>query len=103
MAMSMEAEGSMAGVPTTLTARLDGLRVDQSPDDLSNALRSAFTEPELYKIYISSLAVDQARAKLLLEVFDKVNSQNSDCSVKLFSASLYETGPDSPSTRCKTF
>ena len=61
---------------TTFTARLDGLRVDQDPDDLSNALRAAFKEQELYSQYISSLMEDTERAKALLEIFDKV------CSVK---------------------
>lgn len=56
----------------TFTARLDGLRTDQSSDDLSNALRAAFKERDLYKIYVSSLGGDPRRAKALLEVFDKV-------------------------------
>ena len=59
---------------TIFTARLDGLRTDQDPDDLSNALRAAFKEPELYDWYISSLEEDTERAKALLEVFDKVRS-----------------------------
>jgi len=57
---------------TTFTAQLDGLRVDQDPNDLSNALRAAFNEPELYDRYISSLGKDTERVKALLEVFDKV-------------------------------
>lgn len=56
------------------TNRLDGLRVDQNPDDLSNALLAAFEEPELYNSYIHSLAGDTGRTKALLEVFDKVRS-----------------------------
>jgi len=59
---------------TIFIARLDGLRVDQDPDDLSNALRAAFNEPELSDRYISSLGKDTERAKALLEVFDKVRS-----------------------------
>ena len=58
---------------TALTARLDGLRPDQSPYDLSNALRAAFEERELYDVYLSSLVGDQTRAEALLEVFDKVS------------------------------
>ena len=57
---------------TAFTARLDGLRPDQHPDDLSNALRAAFKQRELYDVYASSLVNDTNRAKAFLEVLDKV-------------------------------
>lgn len=60
------------GDPTTLTARLDGLRVDQDSCDLADALRAAFKQRQLYDLYLSSLVGDTTRAKALLEVFDKV-------------------------------
>ena len=69
---------SMGGQPlsiddlTAFTARLDGLRPDQHPDDLSNALRAAFKQRELYDVYASSLVKDMDRAKAFLEVLDKV-------------------------------
>lgn len=69
----MEGKPSLIGGLAALTARLDGLRVDQNPHDLSKALKSALIEPVLYKIYLSFLVVDYARAKALLEVFDKVS------------------------------
>ena len=56
------------------TTQLDGLRADQSPDDLSNALRAAFKERRLYRRYISSLVGGTGREKAFLEVFDKVCS-----------------------------
>ena len=56
------------------TACLDELHVEQNPNDLSNALRAAFREPELYDRYISSLVQDMERTRALLEVFDKVRS-----------------------------
>ena len=59
---------------TAFTARLDGLRMDQNPDDLSNALRAAFEQHELYDSYILSLIEVPERAMVLLEVFDKVRS-----------------------------
>ena len=83
MAMPMEANGSSeAGALTVLTVRLGRLRLSQNPEDLSKTLRSAFTEPELYKTYLFSLVTDQMRAKALLEVFDKVSSRNRYRSVK---------------------
>ena len=57
---------------TAFTARLDGLREDQSPKYLSDALRIAFQERELYDLYACSLVGDTKRATELLEVFDKV-------------------------------
>ena len=59
---------------TAFTARLDGLRPDQHPDDLSSALRAAFKQRELYDVYASSLVEDTDRAKAFLEVLDKVCS-----------------------------
>ena len=64
----------MIGGLTALTAQLDGLRPDQNPDDLSNALRAAFEERELYDLYISFLVETPTKAKALLGVFDKVSS-----------------------------
>ena len=58
---------------TAFTARLDGLRPDQHPDDLSSALRDAFKQRELYDVYASSLVEDTDRAKAFLEVLDKVS------------------------------
>ena len=59
---------------TTFTIQLDGLRPDQSPSDLSDALRAAFKRRELYDAYVSSLVGDTDRVRALLEVFDKVRS-----------------------------
>ena len=59
---------------TTFTTQLDGLCPDQSPNDLSDALRAAFKQRELYDAYVSSLVGDVERIKMLLEVFDKVRS-----------------------------
>ena len=70
----MEAKASLVGGLDTLAARLDGLSVDQDPEDLSRTFRSAFTEGALYKMYLSFLVADKTRAKALLEVFDKVSS-----------------------------
>ena len=64
----------MVGDLTAFTARLDGLRADQNPDDLSNSLRAAFEDRELYNLCLSFLVADEKRAKILLEVFDKVRS-----------------------------
>ena len=55
-------------------ARLDRLRVDQSPDDLSLTLQAALQERALYDLYLSFLVGDITREKALLEVFDKVRS-----------------------------
>ena len=55
-------------------AQLDALRADQHPDDLSNALRTAFKERELYDTYFSLLVEAAGRVKVLLEVFDKARS-----------------------------
>ena len=67
------------GVPSiedliAFTARLDELRADQHPDDLSDALRTAFKERQLYEAYFFFLSGGAKRAKLLLYVFDKVRS-----------------------------
>ena len=70
--MATGIQPSLSDDLTAFTARLDCLRPDQNPDDLSNALRAAFKERELYSAYISSLVVDTKRVKALLEVFDKV-------------------------------
>lgn len=70
--MSTGGESPLIGDITTLTTRLDGLSADQNPEILSSTLKIAFTERELYKRYIYSLAEDTERAKALLEVFDKV-------------------------------
>jgi len=72
--VSTGAQPSSIGDLAAFTARLNGLRVDQDSDDLSNALRAAFKEHELYNLYISSLVGDTERAKTLLEVFDKVRA-----------------------------
>ena len=87
---------SLIGGLTTLTARLDGLCTDQNPEDLSKTLRIAFTERELYKLYLSFLAADEKRAKALLEVFDKVCTGNVCHSVKCFSILPYNTGTYDP-------
>ena len=58
----------------TFTTRLDALRTDQNPEDLSNALRAAFKKRELCSLYVFSLVGDTGRAQALLEVFDKVRS-----------------------------
>ena len=89
--MSTGARPSSIDELNTFTARLDGLRVDQDPDDLSNALRAAFEKPELYDLYISSLVGDTERAKTLLEVFDKVRSEISS-PIGWFSVLVYGTG-----------
>ena len=60
--------------PPDIAALLDGLSADQNTDYLSNALRAAIKERELYSVYISSLEEDTKRVKELLEVFDKVRS-----------------------------
>ena len=73
-AMSTEAQPPSTDDITTFTARLDALRADQDPDDLSNALHTAFKDRALYDEYASSLVVDTGRAQVLLEVFDKVRS-----------------------------
>ena len=75
-AMSTEVRPSLVDGLTAFTTRLDGLRADQNPDDLSDVLRAAFKQRRLYDAYISSLIGDPERARTLLEVFDKV------CSVK---------------------
>ena len=71
--MSTGVQSSSIGL-TAFTTRLDGLRPDQNPDDLSNVLRAAFKQRELYNAYTSSLVEDTERTKALLEVFDKVRS-----------------------------
>ena len=70
--MTTQARLSSISDFTALTAQLDELHTDQSPEDLSSILRTLFNEGELYNLYISFLAEDEKRAKVLLEVFDKV-------------------------------
>ena len=72
--MSTGIQPSLNANLAAFTARLDDLRADQNPDDLSNILRAAFKERELYNTYITSLVGDTKRTKALLEVFDKVRS-----------------------------
>ena len=72
--MSTGGQPSLIDDLTAFTARLDGLHPDQHPDDLSNALRAAFKQRELYDVYASSLVKDTERAKAFLEVLDKVRS-----------------------------
>ena len=72
--MSAETGYLMSDASATFAARLDALRTDQNPEDLSNALRAAFKERELYNLYVFSLVGDTGRAQALLEVFDKVRS-----------------------------
>ena len=70
--MSMETGPLLSDTLATFTARLDALRTDQNPQDLSNALLAAFKQRELYNLYVFSLVGDTGRAQALLEVFDKV-------------------------------
>ena len=79
--MLMAANVSLVDSLATLTAKLDSLSADQAPGDLSNALRSAFTQRELYDTYLSSVVEDKARVKVLLEVFDKVRTETNCRSV----------------------
>ena len=72
--MSTEARTSLIDDLAAFTARLDALRPDQHPDDLSSNLRVAFQQRELYDAHTSFLVKDVQRAKALLEVFDKVRS-----------------------------
>jgi hypothetical protein len=65
---------SLADALSIYTAQLDGLHENQSPDDLSNALRAAFRQREQYHLYLFTLAENTGRVKALLEVFDKVCS-----------------------------
>lgn len=76
VAVPVEAEPSPVGSIAALTTKLDSLRADQDAQALYKALRSAITERELYKMYLSSLVEDEARVKVLLEVFDKVCAKN---------------------------
>ena len=68
----METEPLLSGALAAFTAHLDALRIDQSPEELSNVLRAAFKQRELYNFYAFSLVRDMERAKVLLEAFDKV-------------------------------
>ena len=95
-AMPTGSRRSLIGDLTALKAQLDGLCADQSSEDLSRILRSAFTERGLYKLYITFLAADEKRAKALLEVFDKVCTGNVCHSVKCFSILSYNTGTCDP-------
>ena len=73
-AMSAETGHLLSDASATFAARLDALCTDQNPEDLSNALRAAFKERELYNLYVFSSVGDTGRAQALLEVFDKVRS-----------------------------
>ena len=91
--------GSLIADLTALRARLDGLCADQNPEGLSDTLKIAFKEHELYNLYVFFLAADKKRAKALLEVFDKVCPGSACYSVKRrFSILLYDTGPYGPGT-----
>ena len=70
--MSAETGYLMSDASAAFAARLDALRTDQNPQDLSNALLAAFKQRELYNLYVFSLVGDTGRAQALLEVFDKV-------------------------------
>ena len=94
--MPTEASDSSIDGLAILTAKLDSLNVDQDADDLSDVLRSAFTECELYNTYLSSVVEDEAKVKVLLEVFDKVWTEIKRHSVGSFSASPLGTGSYSP-------
>ena len=72
--MPTEGQHSLTDSMITFATRLRGLRADQNPDDLSNVLRAAIKERELYNMYVSSLIEDTERTEALLEVFDKVRS-----------------------------
>ena len=84
--MPTEASASLTDGLANLTAKLGNLSADQDPHHLSDALRSAFTERELYDTYLSSVVEDEARAKVLLEVFNKVCTETKCHSVGSFSA-----------------
>ena len=86
---------------TALAAQLDGLRADQSPEDLSAALKIAFERRDLYKLYVSFLAQDEKRARALLEVFDKVRSGSVCHSVKPFSIFSHGIGTHDRGIRCE--
>jgi len=75
---------SSVGNVATLARRLDRLSTDKSksPEDLSKTLEIVLEEHELYKSYLPSLAEDAKRAKALLEVFDKVRTENLCYSVQ---------------------
>lgn len=90
-----------SGRIASLKARLDGLCADQDPAYLTEALLSAFTEREAYKVYRAFLAEDETRSKALLEVFDKVCSDHMCISVKWFSVSLWFSGPYGLRPRCE--
>ena len=96
MAAPAEPKVSLIGCLPALTARLDDLRADQDPADLSKALISAFTEREGYKMHLAFLAEDETRSKALLEVFDKVFSDRMCNFVKYFSALPCRAGPCGP-------
>ena len=72
--MSTERRSSSSDNFAAFAARLCGLSADRNPDDLSNALRAAIKERELYDAYVSSLVGDKEMTMALLEVFDKVRS-----------------------------
>ena len=96
--MTTGARPSLIGDLNALTARLDGLRTSQSPEDLSSTLRTALKEREPYNLCISFLVADEGRAEALLEVFDKVCPRSMCYSVKRFSRLLCDTGSYGPGT-----
>lgn len=69
---TIEAKPSLISGLEILAAQLDSLSADKDPDGLCKALRSTFTKPEPYMIHLAFLAEDEAKAKVLLDVFDKV-------------------------------
>ena len=99
-AMATGSESLLSGALAALSARLDALRTDQNPEDLSSALRDAFKQRELYNLYVFSSVGDRERAKALLEVFDRVWPCEMCYSVNWFSAWIYGTGPSGHHLRC---
>ena len=91
-AMETGPRPSLTAPLIALTAQLDGLCTDQSPEELSTALKTAFEKRDLYNLYVSSLAQDGKRARALLEVFDKVYSRSMCHPVKRFSLFSYTIG-----------
>lgn len=68
---TIEAKSSLINGLRILAAQLDSLSAGQDPDDLCKTLRSTFAKPEPYMIHLAFLAEDEAKAKVLLDVFDK--------------------------------
>ena len=100
---TMATESLLSGALAAFSARLDSLRTDQSPEDLSNALLVAFKQLELYNLYVSSLIGDMERARALLEVFDRVRPCEICYFVIWFSAWIYGTGPSGHHVRRHDF